>query len=479
MSFTSLIFFPFFFGYLGLSALLRQRQWLWLTAIASSFFYGYWEWRFLFLLYYIAAVSWYCGQRIAASSSEKERKFFVTVSIVSCLFVLAVFKYFNFFEDNFTAMARAFGLALSPRLIEIALPVGISFYTFHALSYTIDLYRGKLKKAADFLSITVYLSFFPQLVAGPIVRAHSFLPQIDRGPVYVPRKVMRGLLLIAWGYFLKLCVADSIGLVIDPLFQNISAATSSDLLFAITAYAFQIYGDFAGYSFVAIGLAKLQGFDFPANFLAPYFSKSASEFWRRWHISLSSFLRDYLYFPLGGNRRGRLMEYRNLFITMFLGGLWHGASYNFIIWGMLHGLYLIGQRVMNDAARLLGLRPKRARGNPVTRFLSSAIKMACVFTLVCLAWIFFRLQELPDALRFIGGILSWENVGIIHSKFLVLKVLGLIAVTVIVDAIFIDRRRTVRLLQHPAAVAGAIAMLCVALQLLGTFGGSAFIYFQF
>ncbi|MGA7675421.1 MAG: MBOAT family O-acyltransferase [Rhizomicrobium sp.] len=399
-------------------------------------------------------------------------------SSVSCLAVLALFKYFDFFIGSFTQMSAGFGLQLHPWFARIVLPIGISFYTFHALSYTIDLYRRKLRDPADFLSLTVYLAFFPQLVAGPIVRAHRFLPQIDRGPVFSARKIKLGLLLIAWGFFLKVGVADSAAIVVDPIFNAPSNYEAGNLLFALIGYSFQIYGDFAGYSLIAIGLAKLQGFDFPANFLAPYFSRSFSEFWRRWHISLSSFLRDYLYIPLGGNRHGRAKEYRNLFLTMFLGGLWHGASYNFVIWGMLHGLYLVVQKLWKDLGRILGIR-ESWRIPAWGKWISIGIKVALVYAFTLLAWVFFRVHDFSDAVLFLEGIARFQALGVIFNKFQAIKVAGLIAAVIAVDIVFIHRRNVVRLLQTRFVYAFVIALLLVTLEVLGSFGGGAFIYFQF
>jgi D-alanyl-lipoteichoic acid acyltransferase DltB (MBOAT superfamily) len=479
MSFTSLAFFPFFISYYLLSFVLPRRGWLLLAAIASSFFYAFWDWRFLSLLYYIIAISWWVGVRLHASENNAERRRYVVLSVVSSLSVLAIFKYLDFFVGSFTEMSDHLGLHLHPWFTRLALPIGISVYTFHALSYTIDLYRRKLSKPADILTLIVYLAFFPQLVAGPIVRAYRFLPQIDRGPIFNTRKIKLGLLLIAWGFFLKVCVADSLSVVIDPIFAAPGHYQSGNLLYAIIGYSFQIYGDFAGYSLIAIGLAKLQGFDFPANFLTPYFSKSFSEFWRRWHISLSSFLRDYLYIPLGGNRKGRLKEYRNLFLTMLLGGLWHGASFNFIIWGTLHGLYLVVQKMWKDACKALGI-VKKAQTMPAwRRWLSTAAKMALVYALTLLAWIFFRLHSFPDAVAFIGGIGRLEALTVIFNKFQAIKGAALIAVVIAVDAIFIRRRNVVSLLKSHVPYALAVSALIVALELLGSFGGGAFIYFQF
>jgi D-alanyl-lipoteichoic acid acyltransferase DltB (MBOAT superfamily) len=472
MSFTSPGFFLFFLVYFVASFFLSRERWLLLAALASSFFYAFWDWRFLFLLYYVVTISWFVGRQLYSQQSERVRRRYVVLSVASCLSVLALFKYFDFFVGSFTRMTASFGLQLQPRFAQIVLPIGISFYTFHALSYTIDLYRRKLKAPAGYLSLVVYLAFFPQLVAGPIVRAHRFLPQIERGPVFSPRKLKSALLLIAWGYFLKLCVADSIAPLVDPIFAAPGNFQSGSLLFAIVAYSFQIYCDFAGYSLIAIGVAKTQGFDFPANFLAPYFSRSFSEFWRRWHISLSSFLRDYLYIPLGGNRHGRLREDRNIMVTMFLGGLWHGASYNFIVWGVLHGIYLLLQRwwkLLRQALGLTALLPW-----PIV-----ILQVAGVYALVCLAWVFFRLHRFSDALLFLQGVWHLQALSVIFNKFQSMKAMALIALTLAVDLVFIRRRNMVRILRSRYAYALAIAALLVTIEMFGSFGGGAFIYFQF
>ena len=478
MSFTSPGFFLFFLAYFVGSLFLSRERWLLFAALASSFFYAFWDWRFLFLLYYVVTVSWFVGVKLYSEQRQNIRRRYVVLSVVSCLSVLAVFKYFDFFVGSFARMTASFGLQLQPRFAQILLPIGISFYTFHALSYTIDLYRRKLTAPAGYLTLVVYLAFFPQLVAGPIVRAQRFLPQIERGPVFSPRKLKSALLLIAWGYFLKLCVADSIAPLVDPIFAAPGNFESGNLLFAIVAYSFQIYCDFAGYSLIAIGLAKTQGFDFPANFLAPHFSRSFSEFWRRWHISLSSFLRDYLYIPLGGNRHGRLREDRNIMVTMFLGGLWHGASGNFVVWGVLHGLYLLLQRWWKLLLQALGW-PARAPWRAAWSWPLVALQIAGVYALVCLAWVFFRLHRFDDALLFLQGIWHLQALGVIFNKFQSVKVMALIALTLAVDLVFIRRRNMVRILRSRYAYALAIALLLVTIEIFGSFGGGAFIYFQF
>ncbi len=475
MSFTSPGFFLFFLVYFATSLFLGRRAWLVFAALASSLFYALWDWRFLFLLYYVVTITWLVGNRLQSTQNETSRKRYVAVSVGSCLAVLAIFKYLDFLVGSFAQMTAAFGMPMQPRLAQILLPIGISFYTFHAISYTIDLYRRKLPRPADYLTLVVYLAYFLQLVAGPIVRAHRFLPQIERGPIFSPRKIKTALLIIAWGYFLKVCVADSIAIVVDPIFAAPENFQSGALLFSIFGYSFQIYCDFAGYSLIAIGLAKMQGFDFPANFLAPYFSRSFSEFWRRWHISLSSFLRDYLYIPLGGNRHGRLREDRNVLVTMLLGGLWHGASYNFVIWGFLHGMYLLLQRHWNLLLQMVRFPGARA----VPRWLSVGSKIVGVYLLVLLAWVFFRLHSLRDALVFLGGIAQLQALNVIFNKFQSMKVVTLIALTVLMDLVFIRRRNLVRMLRSRYTYALSIALLAITIEMFGSFGGGAFIYFQF
>jgi D-alanyl-lipoteichoic acid acyltransferase DltB (MBOAT superfamily) len=459
--------------------LVHHRAWLWLTAIASSIFYAAWDWRFLFLLYYVALATWFAGERIHAARDDDERRGFVALSVVSCLLVLAIFKYFNFFVDGLTALSARLGVPISARFGEIVLPVAISFYTFHAISYTVDLYRRKLAKPSSLLDVLVYLSFFPQLVAGPIVRANRFLPQIARGPIFSARKIKLGVLLIAWGYFLKLCLADTAALVVDPIFAFPSSHGTGDLLFGLVGYSFQIYGDFAGYSLIAIGVAKLQGFDFPANFLAPYFSRSFSEFWQRWHISLSSFLRDYLFIPLGGNRSGKAKEYRNIFVTMFLGGLWHGASYNFALWGILHGIYLAAQRTVRSAVSFLPRPLGVWTRPPFANWITTSFKILVVYAFVLIAWLFFRMPSFGDALQYLFGILAMENAFDVQRKIMAVKVAMLIIATLSVDAWLINRRNLVRIRNNDTAIVMALTALIVTIELSGTFGGSAFIYFRF
>jgi alginate O-acetyltransferase complex protein AlgI len=478
MSFTSLVFVPFILGYLFVSCFLSTRNWKFFTIFSSSIFYGYWNWHFLALIYLVISSSWYCGRRIDEATGEMRRHWMI-LSVASSLLVLGIFKYYGFFIRSFVDATTAIGLPLNLSTAQLILPVGISFYTFQALSYTIDLYRGEREKASSLLDLSVFLSFFPQLVAGPIVRAKVFLPQIERGPVFRLRNVQLGLLLIVWGYFLKIALADSLGLIVDPIFSSPTTRSSADLVVGALGYSFQIYGDFAGYSLIAIGIAKLQGFHFPANFMAPYFAKDISDFWRRWHISLSGWLRDYLYFSLGGNRVSKLKMYQNLMATMVLGGLWHGASYNFLIWGFLHGSYLILQRLCRP---LFNFSPPSNQYLAKGFFIgSTALKIAFTFFAVQIAWIFFRNREFSDTLAYFQGIMAMENASFsdVRNKFEVLKVIGLIGITIGVDAYFLNRRHLVTLLRAPIKLPISVAVLISIVQLAGAFGAATFIYFQF
>lgn len=474
MSFTSLIFPVFLVVYLLVSALLPTKAWKYTAIIASGVFYGYWDIRFLLLIYSLVGVTWFAGERIASTEDQSSKKRWVTISIVWALGVLAFFKYFNFFTDVFVDITALMGVPLSPNVGRIILPVGISFYTFQALSYTIDLYRGKIDRPASLVTFTAYLSFFPQLVAGPIVRASRFIPQIERGPRYSERNFLLGGLLIAWGYFLKLCLADFIALAIDPIFATPATRSSADLVVGLIGYSFQIYGDFAGYSLIAIGVAKLQGFHFPANFNLPYVARSFGDFWRRWHISLSTWLRDYLYFPLGGSRGSELKTHRNLMLTMLLGGLWHGASYNFVLWGGLHGVYLSVERKLRKSGwRLLP--------SQLPRMPRIFLTWLFVFSVVAFTRVFFRIEDFDVALVYVNGLTDWTEMSLrrVTQKFEIAQVFTLIAFTASVEGMYQNKRRLARLLRNTWGYALVLAFLITAIQLIGNFGGGAFIYFQF
>lgn len=354
--------------------------------VASYFFYGFWDYRFLSLIIFSSCVDFFVAQQIQQAAIQKNRNLWLYVSLFSNLGLLAVFKYFNFFSDSFADLMSMGGWEVDRLTLQLILPVGISFYTFQTLSYTIDVYKNKLRPINDVVAFFTYVSFFPQLVAGPIERASNLIPQIQAPRSFNFDWFKAGILQIIIGLFRKIVIADNLGIYVDSVYGNLEMHNGTTVIIATVFYAFQIYYDFAGYSDIAIGSARLLGFRFEQNFNFPYFSKSLSEFWRRWHISLSSWLKDYLYISLGGNRRGIRITYRNLLLTMIIGGLWHGSSWNFVIWGAIHGLFLAAERFFlgKDSHKGIGIL-----GIPYT------------FGIVLLAWFFFRATTFNDVLLII------------------------------------------------------------------------------
>ena len=352
MQFNSWIF-PLFFAvcYSVYMALGRRRfRWqnAWLLA-CSYVFYGYWDPRFLGLLAISTVVDFVLGRAIERSADERVRKRLVTLSVLTNLGILGFFKYFGFFVDSTVALLGKLGFTAHVETLEILLPVGISFYAFQTLSYTIDVYRRRMPATSDFFGFALFVSFFPQLVAGPIERAARLLPQIEAPRDVTATKVQEGLWLIVWGYFKKTVIADQAALVADPMFSGAwDQLGGLEPLTAVLAFTIHIYCDFSGYTDIARGLAKLMGFEFLLNFRLPYLATGPSDFWARWHVSLSTWLRDYLYIPLGGNRGSRAKTYRNMFLVMALGGLWHGAAWPYILWGSYHGVLLVFERVYLD-----------------------------------------------------------------------------------------------------------------------------------
>ncbi|WP_405415776.1 MBOAT family O-acyltransferase [Maribacter sp. Asnod1-A12] len=391
-----LFFFPIvFILFWYLSKKLTLQNLLLLTA--SYIFYAWWDWRFLSLIIISSVIDYVAGLSIFKANSEKRKKFWLIVSLVANLGFLSIFKYYNFFAESFTQAVSITGWQPNDLTLNIILPVGISFYTFQTLSYTIDIYRGSFKPTTSVLSFFTYIAFFPQLVAGPIERASNLLPQIEKKRTFNKEWFNEGILQIFIGLFRKIVIADTLATYIDTIYADPGLYNSSTVLLATFFYAFQIYFDFAGYSDIAIGTAKLMGFKFHQNFNLPYFSKSLTEFWRKWHISLSFWLRDYLYISLGGNRKGIKITYRNLMITMLLGGLWHGSSYNFIIWGGIHGLVLSIEKYVKSNHQFSFLNKLGFLGYPIT------------FFIVLMSWVFFRATTLTDAITTIKKIIIFEG----------------------------------------------------------------------
>ena len=387
MIFTSTNF-AIFFALLYPLYLLLRRSSRWqnrLLLVASYIFYGFWDWRFLGLIAISTAVDYYVGLRLDDAPlsdpvNERRRKQLLWLSVAVNLGILGFFKYFNFFSSSFIDLIAGFGLEASDVTLNIVLPVGVSFYTFQSMSYTISIYRGELKATHDALNFALFVAFFPQLVAGPIERASNLLPQIEKPRAISWSQIDSGLFLIIWGVFKKLVIADNLGLIANEVFNDPNVV-GIDIVLGTLAFALQIYGDFSGYSDIARGVARLMGFELMVNFRLPYFAVNPSDFWQRWHISLSEWLRDYLYIPLGGNRGGSLNTYRNLFLTMLLGGLWHGAGWNFIIWGAYHGAILIIYRLGEQLPW-----PRQASLNRVTL----PLRMGFMFILTLMGWLIFR-----------------------------------------------------------------------------------------
>lgn len=471
-SLSFLVFAPLFF--LGFFLLRGNARLFWLLG-ASYFFYAWWDWRFLSLLALSTIVDFQIGRAMEAAVDERRRRTLLIVSLCSNLGILGVFKYFDFFSDSARELLGLIGLSVSPPLLNVVLPVGISFYTFQTMSYSIDLYRRQIDAEHSLLRFGTYVAMFPQLVAGPIVRASSLLPQIRSVPKLDVERLLFGAELVLWGFFLKLCLADNAAQVVDPRFQVPELFGTGSHILGTLAFSLQIYGDFAGYSLIAIGLGRMMGFDFGVNFNRPYFASSFSDFWRRWHVSLSSWLRDYLYIGLGGNRHGSIRTYRNLMLTMVLGGLWHGAALTFIVWGFLHGLYLVLQRAIAPG---YGWIVQRLR---LPRFISTGIAILVVFTLTNLAWIFFRADSIDSAIVIIQRIFAfsgWE-VGAGEERIAIAKTVLIGTAVMIVDYLGTRPALHARYRQSGTLRLLGALVLCWSIAVFGAFDGASFIYFQF
>lgn len=373
-----------------------------IVVISSYVFYGWWDWRFLSLIAFSTILDYTIGLLLGKTTNDTKRKILLWTSISVNLGFLGFFKYYNFFLDNFITAFSFFGTEISTRSLNIILPVGISFYTFQTLSYCIDIYRKKLEPTKDFVAFAAFVSFFPQLVAGPIERATNLLPQFFTKRLFNYHKAVDGLRQILWGLFKKMVIADNCAVFVNTIFDNHQDYSGSTLILGAVFFAFQIYGDFSGYSDIAIGTARLFGFNLKQNFAFPYFSRDIAEFWRRWHISLSTWFRDYLYIPLGGSRGSKSKVIRNVFIIFIVSGFWHGANWTFIIWGALNAIYFL----------LLLLTHKNRHHIEVVAFdkkwpsIKSIASILATFTLTTFAWIFFRAETMTHAFQYIKGICS-------------------------------------------------------------------------
>ncbi|WP_422091139.1 MBOAT family O-acyltransferase [Tenacibaculum ovolyticum] len=373
-----------------------------LIVVASYLFYGWWDWRFLSLILFSTIVDYTIGRKLRIEENQKIRKILLWTSILVNLGFLGFFKYYNFFLYNFITAFSFFGTEIKANSLNIILPVGISFYTFQTLSYTIDVYKRKLEPTKDFIAFSAFVSFFPQLVAGPIERATHLLPQFYKKRTFNYLKAVDGMRQILWGLFKKIVIADNCAEFANQIFNNSADLNGSTLVLGAIFFTFQIYGDFSGYSDIAIGTSRLFGFDLMQNFNFPYFSRDIAEFWRRWHISLSTWFRDYLYIPLGGSRGGTLMKVRNTFIIFIVSGFWHGANWTFIVWGALNAIYFLPLLLTKNNRNNL----KTVAQGKLLPSIKEFAFMLLTFALTVFAWIFFRANNIGHAISYISEILS-------------------------------------------------------------------------
>jgi alginate O-acetyltransferase complex protein AlgI len=396
------IFLPIVFALYWVIAKKKRSVQNALLLVSSYFFYACWDWRFLFLLIFSTLLDYYTGLKMEAHQQPTSKKSWLWLSIIINLFFLGVFKYYNFFASSFVDFLAPFGVQINLYTLQIILPVGISFYTFHGLSYVIDIYFNKIKPEKNFVNYALFVSFFPLLVAGPIERATHLLPQIKQARTFNYAKAVDGLRQILWGLFKKIVIADQCAEYVNTIFANPSSYQASTLVLAAMFFAIQIYGDFSGYTDIALGTARLFGIDLLQNFAYPYFSRDIAEFWRRWHISLSSWFRDYLYIPLGGSKVGKWLKVRNTFIIFLVSGLWHGANWTFITWGLLHALFMMPAVILNTQRKHLDIVAK----NKWFPGIKELVMMVVTFMLTTFAWIVFRSDNLTTAYQYIKGLFS-------------------------------------------------------------------------
>ena len=439
-----------------------------LLLLASYVFYGWWNWKCCALMLGLTLTAHVC----ALHMDGKRRRLALCAGVVLPLLVLGVFKYFNFFVDSFCAL---FGIARAGTL-SILLPVGISFYTFQSLSYTIDVSRGKLAPERDFVKTALYIAFFPQLVAGPIVKAGDFIPQLHEERTITAEGLGLGVQYFAFGLFKKIVLADNLGVFVDAVYAAPDAYSAGTLLLTVYAYAIQIYCDFSGYSDMAVGCARMLGYDLPRNFNLPYLSKNVSEFWKRWHISLGAWLQDYLYIPLGGNRRGEARTYLNLMLTMTIGGLWHGASWTFVLWGALHGAALCLHKLWAKRLRARGV----GDGGPVRR----ALGVLLTFHWVSLCWVVFRADSIGKAFRILANLFTL-HAGVSFVSFWAVTALVLTALCSLATVLRSRRNGTRPDGWYPTVDLTRFGGLTLFFAFVGLTlavaytGQSPFIYFQF
>ena len=445
-----------------------------LLIIASYYFYSCWDWRFLFLLVFSTFLDYYTGIQIEKGKSEKIRKFWFWLSILINLGFLGIFKYYNFFADSFSDLLSSVGFQSSPILLNVILPVGISFYTFHGLSYVIDIYYKRIKAEYNFVDYSLFVSYFPLLVAGPIERATHLLPQLKVKREFNFEKAKEGIYQIIWGLVKKVVIADTCATYANAIFDNYTSMNSFSLILGAVYFAFQIYGDFSGYSDIALGTSKLFGLDLLRNFNYPYFSRDIAEFWRRWHISLSSWFRDYLYIPLGGSKGGLWMKIRNTFIIFVVSGFWHGANWTYIAWGFINAVYFLPLLLSNSNRN--NMDTIRLKFN----FDSTKVILSILYTfaLTCVAWVFFRARSLTDAFSYLKRLITNHDFSFqyLENERYNYELLALVGLFILVEW-------NIRHKEEPFSGKNNMLKLSLGIAAILAFGTFSdykeFIYFQF
>jgi len=445
-----------------------------LLIVASYYFYSCWDWRFLFLLVFSTFLDYYTGIQIEKGKSQASRRFWFWLSISVNLGFLGVFKYYNFFAASFADLLNSVGIQASPILLNVILPVGISFYTFHGLSYVIDIYLKRIKAEYNFIDYSLFVSYFPLLVAGPIERATHLLPQVKVKREFDFEKAKEGICQIIWGLVKKVVIADTCATYANAIFDNYTSMNSFSLILGAIYFAFQIYGDFSGYSDIALGVSKLFGLDLLRNFNYPYFSRDIAEFWRRWHISLSSWFRDYLYIPLGGSKGGIWMKIRNTFIIFVVSGFWHGANWTYLAWGFINAIYFLPLLLSNSNRNNMGAIQLKFNFDSVKVIVS----ILYTFSLTCIAWIFFRAKTITDAILYLKRMILSKDFSFqyLDNERYSYELLIILGIFVLVEW---NNRTKVEPLSGKRNML-KLAFAIIAIMAFGTFSDyKEFIYFQF
>lgn len=453
-----------------------------LLVLASYVFYGWWDWRFLSLIIFSSCIDYFVGIRLSKTNEQYKRKLLLLTSIIINLGFLIFFKYSNFFAESFAEAFTMLGKPMEVNRLNIILPVGISFYTFQTLSYSIDIYKRKLEPCRDIISFFAFVSFFPQLVAGPIERATNLLPQFYKKRIFEYDKAIDGMRQILWGLFKKVVIADNCAQFANQIFENYADLNGSTLALGAIFFTFQIYGDFSGYSDIAIGTSRLFGFNLMQNFNFPYFSRDIAEFWRRWHISLNTWFRDYLYIPLGGSRGGLWMKIRNTFIIFLVSGFWHGANWTFIIWGALNACYFLPSMILNNNRKNLNTV---AEGR-IFPSIKEIIQIGITFGLTVLAWIFFRAESVSHAMGYIVDMFSLSLFKFNRADFLGVGVhpvimIFLIGVFILVEWVGRENQFAIQKMAFKWNKVFRWSFYFLLISILFVFSGEEqqFIYFQF